>query len=247
MEDNSIKMSPVLTPDEKILDDFIKTRMKKTLSDINSLSEEGSTDLMKWSAAFTYLISTYGRDSDEPFKWFKYYLKEGKIPAEVAMPLLIQIYIDGSVDKGFANTMARIYRNEPEEVKNRRVMEMKDDLGKLVTADGKVVVYRGAFSRPFGIHQDESTPIEKAVTFTSDAETAKNYACCWYPEKAYLYEALVPLEEVLWYGAFSEDKTVIVLPQFKGGSIEIKNVTEIPENEYDNKIDRKQAMAAYAR
>ena len=92
MADNILNMGPVLTPDEKILDDYIKTRMKKTLSDINALSEEGSTDLMEWSSAFTYLISTYGRNSDEAFKWFKYYLKEGKIPAEVAMPLLIQIY-----------------------------------------------------------------------------------------------------------------------------------------------------------
>ena len=101
MDHTKMPMSEVLTPDEKLVADFIKTRTKKVLDDIQRLSKEQNADISEWAESFAYLARTYGRDSDETFKWFKYYFREGMIPANVALPLVVQVYLDSSVDGGF--------------------------------------------------------------------------------------------------------------------------------------------------
>ena len=113
----------VLTPDEKLVADFVKTRTKKVLDDIQRLSKEQNTDLSEWAESFAYLARTYGRDSDETFKWFKYYFREGLIPANVALPLVVQVYLDSSVDGGFVNTFAKAFKQEPEQVTGRTVKD----------------------------------------------------------------------------------------------------------------------------
>lgn len=102
MDHTKMPMSEVLTPDEKLVADFIKTRTKKVLDDIQRLSKEQNADISEWAESFAYLARTYGRDSDETFKWFKYYFREGMIPANVALPLVVQVYLDSSVDGGFS-------------------------------------------------------------------------------------------------------------------------------------------------
>ena len=123
MDHTKMPMSEVLTPDEKLVADFIKTRTKKVLDDIQRLSKEQNADISEWAESFAYLARTYGRDSDETFKWFKYYFREGMIPANVALPLVVQVYLDSSVDGGFVNTFAKAFKQEPEDVRkseNRR-------------------------------------------------------------------------------------------------------------------------------
>lgn len=108
MENTKMPKSEVLTPDEALVADFIKTRTKKVLDDIQKLSKEQNNGLFSVGRnCFAYLARTYGRDSDETFKWFKYYFREGLIPANVALPLVVQIYLDSSVDGGFVNTFAQ--------------------------------------------------------------------------------------------------------------------------------------------
>ena len=77
MENTKMPKSEVLTPDEALVADFIKTRTKKVLDDIQKLSREQNNDLSQWAESFACLARTYGRDSDETFKWFKYYFREG--------------------------------------------------------------------------------------------------------------------------------------------------------------------------
>ena len=110
MDHTKMPMSEVLTPDEKLVADFIKTRTKKVLDDIQRLSKEQNADISEWAESFAYLARTYGRDSDETFKWFKYYFREGMIPANVALPLVVQVYLDSSVDGGFVNTFAKAFK-----------------------------------------------------------------------------------------------------------------------------------------
>lgn len=150
MENTKMPKSEVLTPDEALVADFIKTRTKKVLDDIQKLSKEQNNDLSQWAESFAYLARTYGRDSDETFKWFKYYFREGLIPANVALPLVVQIYLDSSVDGGFVNTFARAFKQEPEEDKKQRIKGMKKELAEYLDDEGHLIVYRGSFERPFG-------------------------------------------------------------------------------------------------
>ncbi len=236
----------MLTPDENLLRDFVETRMKKAEDEIRRLSESGNEDLNAWMTNFDYLTRTYGKDSTEPFKNFKYYMRQGSIPKSVARPLLMQLYMDSTVDAGFVNLLARVMREEDEADREARMAELKDDLGNRVDDDGMVTVYRGCFSKPFGTFDDGSRPFERAFAFTTDPEAAKHYACCWYPAEAQLITARVPLSEIVWYGAYQEDKTVVILPVFKGGSAQLTGTEPYPEGSYaDNKIDRKTAFAAY--
>ena len=130
MDHTKMPMSEVLTPDEKLVADFIKTRTKKVLDDIQRLSKEQNADISEWAESFAYLARTYGRDSDETFKWFKYYFREGMIPANVALPLVVQVYLDSSVDGGFVNTFAKAFKQEPEDVRNQRIEDMKQELAE---------------------------------------------------------------------------------------------------------------------
>ena len=189
MENTKMPKSEVLTPDEALVADFIKTRTKKVLDDIQKLSKEQNNDLSQWAESFAYLARTYGRDSDETFKWFKYYFREGLIPANVALPLVVQIYLDSSVDGGFVNTFARAFKQEPEEDKKQRIKGMKKELAEYLDDEGHLIVYRGSFERPFGREEDASRVIEKGFAFSLDREVAKNYAVCWFPETAKIYEA----------------------------------------------------------
>ena len=176
MENTKMPKSEVLTPDEALVADFIKTRTKKVLDDIQKLSKEQNNDLSQWAESFAYLARTYGRDSDETFKWFKYYFREGLIPANVALPLVVQIYLDSSVDGGFVNTFARAFKQEPEEDKKQRIKGMKKELAEYLDDEGHLIVYRGSFERPFGREEDASRVIEKGFAFSLDREVAKNYA-----------------------------------------------------------------------
>ena len=147
MDHTKMPMSEVLTPDEKLVADFIKTRTKKVLDDIQRLSKEQNADISEWAESFAYLARTYGRDSDETFKWFKYYFREGMIPANVALPLVVQVYLDSSVDGGFVNTFAKAFKQEPEDVRNQRIEDMKQELAEYIDSDGNLTVYRGSFER----------------------------------------------------------------------------------------------------
>jgi len=235
----------ILTEDEKAINDYIKTRLNKVLGDIRDLTDEKSEDLIAWSSAFSYLSKTYGKSSDEPFKWFKYYLREGKIPASVQLPLLMQIYSDGAVDKGFVNILARVFKNEPAEDKQRRMNDIRSELKKYLDTDGMLCLYRGSFKRPFGTKDDESRPIERAFAFTLEESVALHYATCWYPETATIYTVQVPVEEVARYSLYEEDKPVIIIPQSKGGSFKVISERDIPKSEYHPDEDEKIAKYAY--
>ena len=142
MDHTKMPMNEVLTPDEKLVADFIKTRTKKVLDDIQRLSKEQNADISEWAESFAYLARTYGRDSDETFKWFKYYFREGMIPANVALPLVVQVYLDSSVDGGFVNTFAKAFKQEPEDVRNQRLEDMTQELAEYIDSDGNLTVYR---------------------------------------------------------------------------------------------------------
>lgn len=245
MNNDKITMTEVLTPDEKLVADFIKTRTQKVLTDIQTLSKDNVEDLGPWSASFAYLSKTYGRDSDETFKWFKYYFREQLIPGAVALPLLVQVYLDGKVDGGFVNILSRAMKQEPEAVKAARIEEMKQELAEYMDEDGRLTVYRGSFEKPFGREDDASRTIDRAFVFTLDKEVAKHYACCWYPETAKMHEVKVDLSEVAWYSKYDEEKIVMLLPQSKGAQWQAVSETVIPEAEYDAKISKDEARQSY--
>lgn len=245
MDSVKIPMSEVLTEDEKMVADFIKTRTKKVLADIQALSEMKVQDLSAWSESFAYLSRTYGRSSDEPFKWYKYYFREQLIPDAVALPLLVQVYLDGAVDKGFVNTLVRAMKREPEDVKKARMDSMQRELAEYMDEDGMLTVYRGSFEKPFGKEDDASRTIDRAFCFTLDQEVARHYACCWYPETAKVYKVKTPLTEVAWCNLYDEEKNVILMPQSKGGAWQIVEETVIPSGEYHNEVDAKAARQAY--
>ena len=146
MDHTKMPMSEVLTPDEKLVADFIKTRTKKVLDDIQRLSKEQNADISEWAESFAYLARTYGRDSDETFKWFKYYFREGMIPANVALPLVVQVYLDSSVDGGFVNTFAKAFKQEPEDVRNQRIEDMKQELHRFQMWHGTAIMTRKRLS-----------------------------------------------------------------------------------------------------
>mgnify|MGYP000609348858 CR=1 FL=1 len=83
------------------------------------------------------------------------------IPANVALPLVMQVYLDSSVDGGFVNTFAKAFKQEPEDVRNQRIEDMKQELAEYIDSDGNLTVYRGSFERPFGREDDASRVIEK--------------------------------------------------------------------------------------
>ena len=246
MENTKMPKSEVLTPDEVLVADFIKTRTKKVLDDIQKLSKEQNNDLSQWAESFAYLARTYGRDSDETFKWFKYYFREGLIPANVALPLVVQIYLDSSVDGGFVNTFARAFKQEPEEDKKQRIKGMKKELAEYLDDEGHLIVYRRSFERPFGREEDASRVIEKGFAFSLDREVAKNYAVCWFPETAKIYEVKAPLSDVAWYCNYDEEKTVILLPQNKGGQWAVASEEVVPKSEYGSDSEKAVAVQAYA-
>lgn len=245
MENIKMPKTEVLTPDEKVMADFIKTRTKKVLDDIRNLSQEKNRDVNAWETSFAYLSRTYGRDSDEAFKWYKYYFREGLIPDEVALPLLIQVYLDGAVDGGFVNVLARAVKCEPEEIKAARIGEMKTELAEQIDEEGRLTVYRGSFEKPFGCENDASRDIERAFSFTLDKEVAKYYACCWYPQTAKVYEVKTDLSDVAWYSNYDEEKIVILMPRSKGGQWQILSETVIPDSEYGPESGKNNARASY--
>ena len=49
MDHTKMPMNEVLTPDEKLVADFIKTRTKKVLDDIQRLSKEQNADISEWA------------------------------------------------------------------------------------------------------------------------------------------------------------------------------------------------------
>jgi hypothetical protein len=245
--DNQKKMkSEVLTQDEKLVADFIKTRTKKVLADIQALADNKVEDLNAWSESFIYLARTYGRGSDETFKWFKYYFREHLIPDSVALPLLVQVYFDGQVDGGFVNTLVKAAACEPENKKADRIEEMKKNLAEFTDEDGKVTLYRGSFEKPFGNENDGSKAIERAFAFTLDKEVAKQFACVWFPETAKIYTVKADPEDIAWYNLYDEQKTVLMIPQSKGGLWQIVDEQVIPSDEYGTEAEKREARQAYA-
>ena len=245
-KEKAVKPINVLTPDEAKFAAYVRVRTEKTLGDIRALAEEGNKDPEEWCRCFSYLGRTYGRDSDETFKWYKYYYRNGMIPKEVALDVLIQVYLTCSVDQGFANMLVKAVREMPEETRAQREKEMTDDLvGKYMEDDGTVKVYRGCFERPFGTEDDRTRPIEKACAFSLDKNTAKKYATMWFPEKAWIYEGRVKLSDIAYCSVYDEEKTIILIPQFKGGQWTIENTEEVPESEYGSEDEKKEARADY--
>ena len=243
--DNRNYLRNVLMEDQAQVNDFMQVRMRKALGDLKALIEGGSEDLIEWSSCFSYLSHTYGRSSDEAFKWFKYYLREGKIPASIQLPLLMQVQSAGAVDGGFVNILARVMKNEPQEEKERRIRMMKEELASSIDNEGKLCLYRGAFLRPFGKVDDGSRPIEKAYSFTVDESVAVHYASCWYPESARVYTVQVPLEEVARYNIYEEDKPVVILPQSKGGSVKVIQERILSREDYEPAGTEDEAKMAY--
>ena len=237
--------SPVLTQDEAILADFIQTRLNKVQADIKDLIASGNEDPEPWQQCFAYMIRTYGRESEEPFRWFKYYLKAGQIPAAAALPVLVQIYMDGAVDAGFANILARVMKKEPEAVRADRIARTGEELADLMDEDGRVTLYRGSFGKPFGTEPDGSRPLEKAFNFTLDEKVALGYAGIWYPAKAVLYEIKAAPEDIAWYSLYDEEKRAILLPQFKGAGWTLVSEKQLTPADYVNKMDEKTAKRAY--
>ena len=245
MDSVKIPRSEVLTEDEKLVADFIKTRTKKVLADIQALADMKVQDISAWSESFAYLSRTYGRSSDETFKWYKYYFREQLIPDTVALPLLVQVYLDGAVDKGFVNTLVRAMKREPEDVKASRIDSMRRELAEQIDEDGLLTVYRGSFEKPFGKEDDASRTIDRAFCFTLDAEVAKHYACCWFPETAKVYKVKTPLTDVAWHNLYDEEKNVILMPQSKGGTWQVVEETVIPPSEYGTEAEAKTAKQSY--
>lgn len=247
-EENKKAKQPinVLTPDEKKFADYVRVRTDKTLQDIQQLADEGNKDPEAWCQCFSYLARTYGRDSEETFKWYKYFYRNGTLPKEAALDVLIQIYLSASVDKGFANMLVKALRDLPEETRQQRHKEMVDDLtGKYLEDDGTLRVYRGCFERPFGTEDDRTRPIEKACAFSLDKSTAKKYATMWFPEKAWVCEIRTALDNVAYWSIYDEEKTIILIPQFKGGTWTVENEEEVPESEYGSDEEKKEARADY--
>lgn len=246
MDHTKMPMSEVLTPDEKLVADFIKTRTKKVLDDIQRLSKEQNADISEWAESFAYLARTYGRDSDETFKWFKYYFREGMIPANVALPLVVQVYLDSSVDGGFVNTFAKAFKQEPEDVRNQRIEDMKQELAEYIDSDGNLTVYRGSFERPFGREDDASRVIEKGFAFSLDREVAKNYATCWFPETAKIYEVKAPLS--MWHGTAIMTRkrlsSCCLRIRADCGRWHLRKL--VPSSEYGSDSEKAVAVQAYA-
>ena len=165
MDHTKMPMSEVLTPDEKLVADFIKTRTKKVLDDIQWLSK--------------------GQNAEQ-------------------------------------------------------------ELAEYIDSDGNLTVYRGSFERPFGREDDASRVIEKGFAFSLDREVAKNYATCWFPETAKIYEVKAPLSDVAWYSNYDEEKTVILLPQNKGGHWTVASEEVVPSSEYGSDSEKAVAVQAYA-
>ncbi len=247
MDGQNVQNSGVLTPDEAKLADFLRVREKQVMEDIRKLAEESSEDGVAWSRAFTSLSRIYGSKSDETFKWYKYFLRKGMIPQPVQMSLLVQLYMDASVDEGFVNTFSRVMKNETPQQRQDRMAEMKEQLGANLDEDGCLRLYRGAFKRAFADRDDSSRPIDRAFCFTLDENTAKQYAIVWYPEEATVYKVKVPCEDVAWYSLYDEEKTVIALPQYKGGGLQVLEERQIPAEEYGPQEEKSAARQAYRR
>lgn len=247
MDGQGINSTGILTPDEAKLADFLKVREKQVMEDIRRMAAQESVDEVAWSRAFTSLSRIYGSQSDETFKWYKYFLRQGMIPQQVQMSLLVQLYMDASVDAGFVNTFAKVMKNETPQQRDDRIREMKEQLAANLDEDGDLLLYRGSFVRAFADRDDSSRPIERAFCFTLDEKTALQYATVWYPEKAYVYKVKVPCEDVAWYSLYNEEKTVIALPQYKGGGLQIIEERLVPKEEYGPKEEESAARQAYRR
>ena len=67
----------------------------------------------------------------------------------------------------------------------------------------------------------------------------------WFPEKAWIYEGRVKLSDIAYCSVYDEEKTIILIPQFKGGQWTIENTEEVPESEYGSEDEKKEARADY--
>ncbi len=235
----------VLTADERMLRDYIQTKTQQVLKDLDSLAARGEEQLDPWSADFATLVRTCGKNSPEAFRWFKYYLREGRIPAAVQLPLLVQIYLDSTVDAGFMNILARLLKNEPQDRREERMQQTKKALQSVCSEDGILTLYRGSFEKPFGYMDDASRPIEKAFSFTTREDIAKRYAVMWFPARAAIYKVSVPVEDAAGYLLYDEEETVVLLPKVKGGRLEILETREIPKEEYGSAEEEKMARESY--
>ena len=75
---------------------------------------------------------------------------------------------------------------------------------------------------------------------------AKNYATCWFPETAKIYEVKAPLSKCGMVQHYDEEKTVILLPQNKGGQWTVTSEEVVPSSEYGSDSEKAVAVQAYA-
>ena len=83
--------------------------------------------------------------------------QRGHDSGQRALPLVMQVYLDSSVDGGFVNTFAKAFKQEPEDVRNQRIEDMKQELAEYIDSDGNLTVYRGSFERHLA---EKTTPAE---------------------------------------------------------------------------------------
>ena len=55
-----------------------------------------------------------------------------------------------------------------------------------------------------------------------------------------------PLSDVAWYSNYDEEKTVILLPQNKGGQWTVASEKVVPSSEYGSDAEKAVAVQAYA-
>ncbi len=237
-DEDEVSCNDFKTPREYM--EFRKARVQlllgedkiKAEAEINDLAKEGCLKCEIWKFAFGDYALAIGKKSSETYKLYRKLVRNGSIPMEVQLDLLVDIYIHNRVLSDFPRYLVSAYKKYPEELKDFKKECNSICLKDYIDTDGYITVYRGEYNNATC---GSSINLNRAVSFTLDYDRAKFFACRFYPEKSFIYIVKVHIDDLIWYTDEREEKEVIIRPMVRGGKLEDLKVEEVSPAEYYSK------------
>lgn len=240
-DEDEVSCNDFKTPREYM--EFRKARVQLLLEEAKIKAEAEIDELVKekclkceiWKFAFGDYALAVGKKSSETYKLYRKLVRNGSIPIEVQLDLLVDIYIHNRVLSDFPKYLVSAYKKYPEELKDFKkecnAISLKDYIDK----DGYIMVYRGEY---IDAACGNSIHINKAVSFTLDYEKARFFACRFNPQKAVIYTAKFHIDDLIWYTDEREEKEVIIRPMERGGKLVDLKAEEVSPAEYYSKNNK---------
>lgn len=205
---------------------------RKAEAEIDDLAKEKCLKCEIWKFAFEDYALAVGNKSPETYKLYRKLVRNGSIPMEVQLDLLVHIYIHNRVLSDFPRYLMSAYKKYPEELKDFKKECNSICLKDYIDTDGYITVYRGEYNNAAC---GSSIDLNRAVSFTLDYGRARFFACRLNPQNAVIYTAKVHIDDLIWYTDEREEKEVIIRPMERGGKLVDLKVEEVSPAEYYSK------------